>query len=76
MFYLLKHENMDLGLCNGIMKYTWDAREKFGPGDRFLLGSAGALFAAPPLCEPFLFRRLLAGRCDSNKQSILIFTIT
>lgn len=51
--------------------FTWEAREKLGPGDRFLLGRAGALFAAPPLCDPFLFRRLLAGRCDSKKQSMV-----
>jgi hypothetical protein len=27
---------------------TCDAKEKLGPGDLFLLGAGGALFAAPP----------------------------
>lgn len=42
---------------------TCDAKLKFGPGDRFLLGTGGALLAPPPEFEPFLFRRLLAGLC-------------
>ena len=45
---------------------TCDAKEKLGPGDLFLLGAGGALFAAPPDWEPFRFRRLFAGRCDSE----------
>lgn len=44
---------------------TWDAKEKFGPGDRFLFGTGGVEFATPPPLDPFLFRRLLAGRCAS-----------
>lgn len=40
---------------------TCEAKEKFGPGERFLFGSGGAL-AAPPEFEPFRFRLLLAGR--------------
>jgi hypothetical protein len=41
---------------------TWEAKEKFGPGDRFLFGTAGVEFATPPPpLEPFLFRRLFAG---------------
>lgn len=41
---------------------TCDAREKFGPGERFLLGAGGVELVTPPPLEPFLFRRLLAGR--------------
>lgn len=44
------------------VRHTWEAREKFGPGERFLFGAGGALFAAPPEFDPFRFRRLLAGR--------------
>lgn len=44
---------------------TCDAKLKFGPGDRFLLGTGGALFVAPPDVEPFRFRRLFAGLCVS-----------
>lgn len=41
---------------------TWDASEKFGPGDRFLLfGAGGVELATPPPLDPFLFRRLFAG---------------
>lgn len=47
-----------IGLRNST---TCDAKEKFGPGERFLLGTGGALFAAPPELEPFLFRLLFAG---------------
>lgn len=43
-------------------RYTCDANEKFGPGDRFLFGTGGALLAAPPEFDPLRFRRLLAGR--------------
>lgn len=39
---------------------TWDASEKFGPGDRFLFCTGGVFATAPPL-DPFLFRRLFAG---------------
>lgn len=45
---------------------TWDAREKFGPGDLFLLGAGGALFPGPEVL-PFRFLRLLAGLCDSAR---------
>jgi hypothetical protein len=44
---------------------TWDASEKFGPGDRFLLGTGGVEFATPPPLEPFLFLRLFEGLCAS-----------
>lgn len=54
---------------NNILTVTCEAREKFGPGDRFLLGTGGIGFAPAPEFEPFRFRRLLAGRCVSvNKQ--------
>jgi hypothetical protein len=43
-------------------KLTCDAKEKFGPGDLFLLGAGVALLAAPPEFDPLRFRRLLAGR--------------
>lgn len=46
---------------------TCEAKEKLGPGDRFLLGAGGALLATPPDVEPFLFRLLLAGLCDSKQ---------
>lgn len=49
------------------LKTTCDASEKFGPGERFLLGRGGALLAAPPEFDPFRFRRLLAGRWVSAK---------
>lgn len=42
-------------------KYTCDAREKFGPGERFLLGAGGALLPGPDVL-PFRFLLLLAGR--------------
>lgn len=41
--------------------FTWDAREKFGPGDLFLFGAGCALLAAPPEFDPLRFRRLFAG---------------
>lgn len=41
---------------------TCEAREKFGPGERFLFGVGVALFVAPPEFEPLRFRLLLAGR--------------
>lgn len=44
---------------------TWDASEKFGPGDLFLFGAGGVEFATPPPLDPFLFRRLFAGLCAS-----------
>lgn len=44
-----------------------DAREKFGPGDLFLLGAGGALFPGPEVL-PFRFLLLLAGLCDSKKK--------
>lgn len=47
---------------------TWEARLKFGPGDRFLLGTGGALFAPLPEFEPFRFLRLFGGRCASEKR--------
>lgn len=40
---------------------TWDAKEKFGPGDLFLFGAGCALFAAPPEFDPLRFRLLFAG---------------
>lgn len=40
---------------------TCDAKLKFGPGERFLLGTGGALFAPLPEFEPFRFLRLFAG---------------
>lgn len=57
---------------------TCDAKEKLGPGDLFLLGAGGALLAAPPDWEPFRFRRLLAGRCDSEgtHRQATIITLT
>lgn len=46
---------------------TCDASEKFGPGDRFLLGAGGPALPAPaPELEPLRFLRLLAGRCASG----------
>ena len=45
---------------------TCDAKEKLGPGDLFLFGAGGALFAAPPEFDPLRFRLLLAGRWDSE----------
>ena len=44
---------------------TCEASEKFGPGDRFLLGTGGVEFATPPPLDPFRFRRLFAGRWAS-----------
>lgn len=44
-----------------IEKFTCDAREKFGPGERFLLGAGGALLPGPDVL-PFRFLLLLAGR--------------
>lgn len=46
---------------------TCDAKEKFGPGERFLLGAGGALLPGPEVL-PFRFLLLLAGRCDSEKE--------
>lgn len=46
------------------MTTTCEANEKFGPGERFLLVTGGALLAAPEF-EPFLFRRLFGGLCAS-----------
>lgn len=47
-------------------RFTCDAREKFGPGERFLLGAGGALLPGPDVL-PFRFLLLLAGRWDSKK---------
>jgi hypothetical protein len=47
---------------------TCDANEKFGPGDLFLLGAGGALFAAAPDCDPLRLRLLLAGLWDSIEE--------
>lgn len=44
---------------------TWDAKLKFGPGERFLLGTGGALFAPLPEFDPLRFLRLLGGLCAS-----------
>lgn len=53
---------------------TCDASEKFGPGDRFLLGTGGVEFATPPPLEPFLFLRLFEGLCASLMEfSNLVF---
>lgn len=46
---------------------TCDAKEKFGPGDLFLLGAGGALFPGPGVL-PFRFLLLLAGLWDSKIQ--------
>jgi len=47
---------------------TCDAKEKFGPGLRFLLGTGGVLLAVPPPeFEPFRFRLLFAGLCVSKR---------
>lgn len=48
---------------------TWDAKLKFGPGERFLLGTGGALFAPLPEFDPLRFLRLLGGLCASVKQN-------
>ncbi len=50
------------------MTTTCEANEKFGPGERFLLVTGGALLAAPEF-EPFLFRRLFGGLCASSKTN-------
>jgi hypothetical protein len=47
-----------------LMKRTCDANEKFGPGERFLLGTGG-VFTEPEL-DPLRFLRLLAGLCASK----------
>lgn len=44
---------------------TWEARLKFGPGERFLFGTGGALLAPLPEFEPLRFRRLFGGLCAS-----------
>lgn len=44
------------------MLLTWDASEKFGPGDLFLFGACCAALAAPPEFDPLRFRLLFAGR--------------
>lgn len=52
-----------LSILNYREIHTWDAREKFGPGERFLLlGTAATAFAPPPEFDPFLLRLLFAGR--------------
>lgn len=42
-------------------KNTCEASEKFGPGDRFLVGADGVLFVAALDCDPLRFLLLLVG---------------
>jgi hypothetical protein len=53
---------------------TCDANEKFGPGERFLLGTGGVLIADPEL-EPLRFLRLLAGLWASVDKKKMISKI-
>lgn len=69
--FSLKHERTKIFISSHFAHVnrttTCDAREKFGPGERFLLVTGGALFAPPPEFDPFRFRRLFAGLCASAK---------
>lgn len=52
---------------------TCDASEKFGPGDRFLLGTGGVEFGTPAPLEPFRFLLLFDGRWASLIEFSVLF---